>query len=87
MERRRTGRLAAARSLAAAYLDNSRGAIPRASDMDAAEQWALRQQMAWRAKIVNGSLHLKLLTAASRWAERSSVARLLLLAKAQERGR
>ena len=80
MERRRTGRLAAARSLAAAYLDNSRGAIPRASDMDAAEQWALRQQMAWRAKIVNGSLHLKLLTAASRWAERSSVARLLLLA-------
>ena len=60
----------------AGYLKQSAGI---ATNMEMAESWAVKQPMAWRAKLVDGSLWVKLLSAASRWAERSSVLRLLLL--------
>ena len=67
-------------ALAERYVNESQHTM--AGDMDTVEEWALKQPrpMAWRAKLVNGSLWVRLLVASGRWAERSSVLRLLLLA-------
>lgn len=74
------------KELALGYLARWHGEHINASDVDRAERWAVEAGSAmltvpgaWRAKVVNGSLWLKLLLARDTWAERSSVLRMLLL--------
>ena len=54
-------------------------------DIDRAEQWAANSSMfyaagSWRAKVINGSLWVKMIRAHSHWAERASILRLIMLA-------
>ena len=53
-----------------------------AADIDAAEFWVRNATKwdvagAWRARVVNGALYVKMLSMQPHWAERTSVLRLL----------
>ena len=68
------------------HLSRWRAASFSSEDVDRAEAWvsATGRKMltvpgAWRAKVINGSVHVKLLHAARTWEERASVLRMLLM--------
>ena len=68
------------------HLSRWRAASFSSEDVDRAEAWvsATGRKMltvpgAWRAKVINGSVHVKLLHAAPTWEERASVLRMLLM--------
>lgn len=72
-------------SLPTAYLPQwqRRGIFPH--EIDNAEYWARNASKwdvagGWRARILNGSLYVRMLSMQPHWAERTSVLRLLLLA-------
>ena len=68
------------------HLSRWRAASFSSEDVDRAEAWvsATGRKMltvpgAWRAKVINGSVYVKLLHAAPTWEERASVLRMLLM--------
>ena len=59
-------------------------------DVDNAEYWARNASKwdvagGWRARVLNGTLHVKMLSMQPHWAERTSVLRVLLLTLRRER--
>ena len=55
------------------------------ADVDRTEHWASNASMfhatgSWRAKVVQGGLHVKFIRAHSHWTERASVLRIVMLA-------
>ena len=73
------------RGLAEVHLRRWKQGSILTADTDRAERWAstIGSQMltvpgGWRAKVINGSLYVKMLHVAQTWAERANVLRLLL---------
>ena len=69
-----------------AHLSRWHASTIRPADVDRAESWVraaassmLTVPGAWRAKVVNGSVYVKLLRVRPSWAERASVLRMLLM--------
>ena len=72
--------------LVSSHLSRWRAASFSSEDVDRAEAWVsvtgrkmLTVPGAWRAKVINGSVYVKLLHAAPTWEERASVLRMLLM--------